>query len=410
MTLPQNAYRAPPSYPEYHSKMLLVQVQPLRQSARPMGIAAAARESFAGELSVGMAALANFERAGLIKRIIPIGRLSERELTAGEEGMIARAPGGFRAAAAVMATAPSAASTRPDAGLSLIEVQRDQDTDSLRQALANDPTVQNVSRVPVRYLLARRAPAKKRPPARAGAGIAKAAPTAPLWNLEKINWARARGLPGFKDANAIKVAVLDTGIDETHPDLQGRIDHYIHDHADLPTASAAQDIIGHGTHVAGTIAASINNSIGIEGICTCKLNIWKIFDDIPDPDSEPPREFVYFVDPAMYLRALIDCQDRGVNVVNLSIGGPGAPDFAEAQAFSRLLSGGTVVVAAMGNERQAGSPTSFPAAIPGVIAVGATGITDRVRGFLEPRQPHIDQRTRRRGLVDPAWQSWPIWI
>jgi len=140
--------------------------------------------------------------------------------------------------------------------------------------------------------------------------------------------------------------------------------------------------------VSGTIAANINNAVGISGICTCELSVWKIFDDIPDPDDDPPRQFVYFVEPVMYLRALIDCQERGVDVVNLSIGGTGAPDFAEAQAFSRLLSGGTVVVAAMGNERQRGSPTSYPAAIPGVIAVGATSITDRVAPFSN-RGNHI---------------------
>jgi subtilisin family serine protease len=388
MALSQNATTIHHAFPEYHAGMLIVQMQPLRQTARPSAIAAALRESVAGELSVGMAALTHFERAGLVKRVTPIARIDDRE-PVGEEALIARAPGGFRSAAAIMATASSQPPSRPDAGLSLIELQRHEDTESLRHALASDPTVQNVSRVPVRYLLAPRKPAKK--PTAARTGVASAAPTTALWNLEKINWAQARALPGFKDAATIKVAVLDTGIDETHPDLRGRIGHYVHSHPDLPTASSANDIIGHGTHVAGTIAANIDNNVGINGICTCDLNIWKIFDDIPDPDREPPArptQFVYFVDPAMYLRALIDCQDRQVNVVNLSIGGPGAPDFAETQAFSRLLSAGTIVVAAMGNERQEGSPISFPAAIPGIVAVGATSITDRVALFSN-RGNHI---------------------
>jgi subtilisin family serine protease len=72
----------------------------------------------------------------------------------------------------------------------------------------------------------------------------------------------------------------------------------------------------------------------------------------------------------------------------LSIGGSGEPSFGEAQAFSRLLAAGTTVVAAMGNERQQGSPISFPAAIPGVIAVGATNIVDRVTIFSN-RGNHI---------------------
>ena len=390
MTL-QNAYSSRPLYPEYHSGLLLVQVQPARLQPRRMGIAAefSLESMVVGDLPVGMAALSHFERAGLVKRVIPVGRPASAEAGIGAEALVARAPGGYRASAAIMASAVSTEQKRLDAGLSLIELQRDQDVEALRQALASDPTVQNVSRVPVRYLLARRKPsAKKAGTVKAGAGVAKAAPTTQMWNLEKIKWAQARARSGFKDAGAIKVAVLDTGIDQTHPDLQGHIGPYVYDHPDLPTASSAQDIIGHGTHVAGTIAASIN-SVGINGICTCQLNIWKIFDDIPDLDSpQAPTEFAYFVDPAMYLRALIDCQERGMDVVNLSIGGGGTPDFAETQAFSRLLANGTVVVAAMGNERQWGSPTSYPAALPSVIAVGATNIVDRVAVFSN-RGNHI---------------------
>jgi subtilisin family serine protease len=350
---------------------------------------AAAREGVVGELGQGMSALAHYERAGLVKRVVSVARPGIGELDVAEEAILARAPGGFRAAAALMATA-SRPATRPDAGLSFIELQRPEDTEGLRQALANDPSIQNVSRVPLRYLVARKpATGKRQGSAAAKAGIAAAAPTTAMWNLEKIKWAQARALANFKDATQVKVAVLDTGIDKAHPDLQGRIGDYVHDHPDLPTASSAQDIIGHGTHVAGTIVADLNNNIGITGICTCELSAWKIFDDIPDPDHPThPTEFVYFVDPVMYQRALIDCQDRGIDVINLSIGGTAEPTFAETQAFSRLLASGTTVVAAMGNERQQGSPISYPAAIPGVIAVGATNITDRV-AFFSNRGNHI---------------------
>ena len=51
----------------------------------------------------------------------------------------------------------------------------------------------------------------------------------------------------------------------------GRIASYTSAHPDLPRASSPQDLIGHGTHVAGTIAARINNNLGINGICRCKL-------------------------------------------------------------------------------------------------------------------------------------------
>ncbi|MEO6010838.1 MAG: S8 family serine peptidase [Vicinamibacteraceae bacterium] len=70
----------------------------------------------------------------------------------------------------------------------------------------------------------------------------------------------------------------------------------------------------------------------------------------------------------MYLRALADCIDEDIDVVNLSIGGPAAPDAQESALFEKLTRKGSVVVAAMGNEREQGSPTSYPAAIPGVLA------------------------------------------
>jgi subtilisin family serine protease len=194
-----------------------------------------------------------------------------------------------------------------------------------------------------------------------------------MWNLRKIRWAEARARTGFQDATAVRVAVLDTGIDTAHPDL--------------PRASAERDLIGHGTHVAGTIGALINNDLGINGICACQLAIWKIFDDVPD--HIPSRnEFAYFVDPVMYRRALADCLDQGVSVINLSIGGPGQPDFQERALFRGLLANGTTIVAAMGNERMLGSPTSYPAAIPGVLAVGATNLDDTVANFSN-RGNHI---------------------
>jgi subtilisin family serine protease len=98
--------------------------------------------------------------------------------------------------------------------------------------------------------------------------------------------------------------------------------------------------------------------------------------------------FVYYVDPVMYLRALADCLDQNMDVVNLSIGGPGEPDAQEQRLFDALIESGVTVVAAMGNEREEGSPISYPAAIPGVVAVGATNVNDSVTAFSN-RGDHI---------------------
>lgn len=172
-----------------------------------------------------------------------------------------------------------------------------------------------------------------------------------------------------------------------HPDLAPRKPAYTFQHPDLPTASGPKDIVGHGTHVAGTIAAAITNRIGINGLCCCALSAWKIFTDRPEFISMSDG-FQYVVDPIMYLRALADCLDEDIDVVNLSIGGPAPPDAQESALFEKLTRKGTVVVAAMGTEREDGSPTSYPAAIPGAIAVGATTVNDSVTNFSN-RGNHI---------------------
>ncbi|WP_457852820.1 S8 family peptidase [Sinorhizobium medicae] len=272
----------------------------------------------------------------------------------------------------------------PGGAASLVELASDADLRELQLALAGDPSVASVSRVPRRYLTAKMSRKSSKPSAVGRERTATAPPPAyTMWNLRKINWQEARDLNGFNDASEIKVAVLDTGIDAGHPDLKDQIAGYIYEHPDLPGASSDQDLIGHGTHVAGTIGATINNDVGINGISQARIHAWKIFDDRPDLLTHPDgtAEFAYFVDPVMYLRALLDCVDAGIDVINLSIGGGGAPDPTESAAFEALLAGGTSIIAAMGNERREGSPISYPAAMPGVIAVGATNLQDRITSF-----------------------------
>jgi len=360
--------------PAYHEGLLILKVHSIPDAVAPM---VAPRDAAAATFSSpevtealsdspGLSALSVLERAGMIKQVIPLSRSVQQ-----------RTPLGATGAMSILAASADEASTEDrNAGVSIVQAEKDSDVPDLQAALGNDPNIEFVSRVPVRYL------AGESP----GAGIeAVPPPASTMWNLQKIQWEEARELPNFREADDIQVAVLDTGVDPNHPDLDQRVSSYVFEHPDLPSASSDQDIIGHGTHVAGTIAANINNELGINGICRCQLRVWKIFDDRPDcvPGNPPfgSPSLVYFVDPVMYRRALADCIDEGVDVINLSIGGRGKPDRNELQLFNELLNNGTTVVAAMGNERSEGSPTSYPAAIPGVIAVGATKLDDKVAEF-----------------------------
>jgi subtilisin family serine protease len=165
----------------------------------------------------------------------------------------------------------------------------------------------------------------------------------------------------------VRVAVVDSGIDADHPEFAGRI---------VATKSFVggdvSDHDGHGTFVAGEIAAAANNGQGITGIAlSAQLVIAKVVraDGTISPDAE-----------AAAIRWAVD---QGARVVNLSLGGLRDPLDAERDTFSAAeesaveyaFSRGAVVVAAVGNGDQApNSPwrfASYPAALPHVIGVAA---------------------------------------
>ncbi len=372
----------PVPLPEYHSDKLIVRLQPdLAGAASSMlaaiggyGSAATASTEARTAISAVAPGLADLERGGFIRQVTPLTR-HDAGAPLATMAAVARsfAPANTRSAAAL-------------SGASLVDLQPGVDPQDAANRLSTDPHVAFVSRVPIRYAMGAKRAGGTKAGAKGGATIASAPPAASsLWNLRKIDWARARAAQGFRDATTVNVAVLDTGIDTDHPDLRPRIASYVFQHPDNPSLSAAKDIVGHGTHVAGTISATINNSVGINGVCHCRLRIWKIFSDQPQFFG---GSFEYFVDPVMYERALADCLDENIDVINLSIGGTGRPTGTETQLFNALLANGTIVVAAMGNERQEGSQTSYPAAIADVIAVGATSLNDAVANFSN-RGDHI---------------------
>jgi subtilisin family serine protease len=362
--------------PAYHEGLLILKVRTLPEAVSSMV------SPTSGEMSTtsfgssrvtealsgapGLSTLSVIERAGLVKQVVPLSR-----------------PAGEKTSARVMGAMGALASSIEEpsqqdrnVGVNLVQVEKNTDLPDLQKSLADDPNVEYVSRVPVRYLTVD-AP---------GMGIqATPPPASTMWNLQKIRWEDARTLPSFHEADDVQVAVLDTGVDRAHPDLGQQVNSYTFEHPDFVEVSSDQDIVGHGTHVGGTIAADNTNNLGINGICRCRLRVWKIFGDRP---KFVPTRYAYLVDPVMYQRALADCLDEGVDVINLSIGGPAPPDQNELRLFGELLNNGTTIVAAMGNERRWGSPVSYPAAIPGVIAVGATNLDDTVAIFSN-RGNHI---------------------
>lgn len=255
-----------------------------------------------------------------------------------------------------------------DQELAGLNIMRMRDARAARDAckmLGDDAAVDYAHAIEERFLMAR--PAKRSRRRRASTP-----PLDPLqnrqWGLTAIELYQAQAAPGFKEAGDIVVAVIDTGVDARHPDLDGILIE-----EQNFTSGPLEDTRGHGTHVIGIIAAVRNNRIGISGTCQSR-NIMSL--KALGPYDGPG-----------YYRAIRFATDNGARIINLSLGG--GHDRTEDLLIRRAIRSGVVVVAAMGNEFLDGNPTSYPAAIDGVISVGASTETDG-RADFSNTGPHID--------------------
>jgi len=164
----------------------------------------------------------------------------------------------------------------------------------------------------------------------------------------------------------VKVAILDTGIDSDHPDLllAGGVNFVgsIRDGSTNP--SDWNDTYGHGTHVAGIVAAR-NNTFGVVGVAP-DVSLWAVRVLGNNGDG-------YTSD---IIQGLDWCAAHGVQVASMSFGGDGTRSLHAAcdSAYAK----GVVLVAAAGNERGA---VSYPAAYPSVIAVSAVDAQDMLAPF-----------------------------
>jgi subtilisin family serine protease len=196
------------------------------------------------------------------------------------------------------------------------------------------------------------------------------------WHLEHVHafdfW------PELPVLAPVRVAVIDSGIDGSHPDLQGRIAA----HRTFVGGSALIDSQGHGTFVAGLIAAQVNNELGGAGIAfPAQLVVAKVVRGNRSVSLEAEAAAIRWA------------VDQGARVINLSLGGlrdPRRPDrdtysALEAAAIRYAHTRGAVVVAAVGNADQAPSApwpyASYPAALPHVIGVSALARDGSVPGF-----------------------------
>jgi hypothetical protein len=151
----------------------------------------------------------------------------------------------------------------------------------------------------------------------------------------------------LRAASAIKIAVVDTGLDVTHPDIAAKSPE-TWDIVRHRTNVADKD--GHGTFVSALAAGSVNNNEGIAGFGgDAKLLMVK---------AVGAGEMFSDVDEAA---AIVYAVDHGANIVNLSIGGEGSSPL-ESRAIQYAASHNVLLVAAGGNEYEDGNPVEYPAA------------------------------------------------
>jgi thermitase len=169
---------------------------------------------------------------------------------------------------------------------------------------------------------------------------------------------------------SVVIAILDTGIDKGHEDLAGKVIAEVN-FTDSPTTN---DIYGHGTHVAGIIAAAANNGAGIAGVAyDCRLMNVKVADD---------SGMFYGSVAARGVRWAVE---HGADVINMSLFSI-QPSQALEEAIDYAWSRGVVVVAAAGNG--IGTKPAYPAYYSNCLAVVATDEDDCVA----------------------SWSSWSDWV
>jgi thermitase len=203
------------------------------------------------------------------------------------------------------------------------------------------------------------------------------------WGPAKIQAASAWDIMG--DTSALSIAILDTGVDLYHPDLDAKV---------LPgwdfvnNDNIAQDDHGHGTHAAGVAAAETNNYIGVAGIgWGAHVMPVKVLDSAGEG---------YYSDVAAGINWACG---QGAQIIGMSFGGS-SPSSTLEQAVQNAYSDGCLMVAAAGNGY--GDGVDYPAAYPETMAVAATNQSD-LRASFSDYGPEVDVAAPGVGIYSTLW-------
>ncbi len=178
------------------------------------------------------------------------------------------------------------------------------------------------------------------------------------WSLRRIGWNDVYG--AVDPGGSAVVAVLDTGVDASHADLAGRL---VPGTSLIPGTTATSDPNGHGTAMAGIIAARTGNGVGIAGIGFVGVKVMPV--TVLDANGLGQDSDI--------IEGIVWAVDHGADVINLSFSNPGFSAALQA-AIDYAWDHDVVVVAATGNDGS--SATTYPAGDAGVIGVSNTNRSD----------------------------------
>ncbi len=186
------------------------------------------------------------------------------------------------------------------------------------------------------------------------------------WGVARVNAAAAWD---YTAGGGVKVAVIDTGIDYTHPDLAP---NYKGGYNAVDPSAPPLDDQGHGTHVAGTIAA-VKDGSGVAGVAPA-AHLYGV--KVLDKNGSGQYSWI--------IAGIEWAVENRMDVINMSLGG-GSGNEALRQVMIKAGEAGVTVVCAAGND---GGAVNYPAKYPQAIAVSASDSSDRIASFSS-RGPEI---------------------
>jgi subtilisin family serine protease len=184
------------------------------------------------------------------------------------------------------------------------------------------------------------------------------------WHLPQISAPQAWSIT--TGSSSVVVAVIDSGVDSTHPDLTAKI---LPGWSFVNNNSVTMDVMGHGTAVAGTVAAISNNGAGVAGVSWGSMIMPLVVVDSTD-----------YASYSNIAAAIQYAADHGVRVMNISIGGSSASSTLQTAVNYAWGKGAIIFASAMNSSTNA---PYYPAACTNVVAVAATDNNNNLASFSD---------------------------